>query len=181
MDKIKHFTPFSDDIIFFDAEMTQLDVKKGELMAIGMINYDGTKELYIELEYDESTLSDWTRENVVPHLRLQKTSKEEAKKAIREICGHSEPHLIATVNQWDMTFWHKLFAGEETPVNRIPIDFASILFAMGLNPARTINGEKKEFYKQFGLDLENYNLHNALDDTRLMRDLYFKLAGKSIH
>ena len=177
----KHFTPFSNDIIFFDAEMTQLDIKKGELMAVGMINYDGTKELYLELEYDESTLSDWTKEHVVPHLLSCKVSKEEAKAQIREICGHTEPHLVATVNQWDMTFWHKLFAGEETPVNRIPIDFASILYAIGLNPTRTVHDEKSEFYKQFGINLSDYNLHNALDDTRLMRDLYFKLATESIH
>ncbi len=177
----KHFTPFSDDIIFFDAEMTQLDVEKGELMAIGMISYDGTKELYLELDYDESTLSEWTKEHVVPNLLSHKVSKEEVKEAIRKICGHSEPHLVATVNQWDMTFWNKLFKGEKSPINRIPIDFASILYAIGLNPARTINDEKAEFYKQFGIDLSNYNMHNALDDTRLMRDLYFKLANKSIH
>ncbi len=181
MNKIKHFTPFSDDIIFFDAEMTQLNVEKGELMAIGMINYDGSKELYLELEYDESTLSEWTKENVVPHLNSCKISKEEAKSQIRAICGHTEPHLVATVNQWDMAFWHKLFEGDKDPVNRIPIDFASVLYAIGLNPTRTINNEKEEFYKQFDLDLKNYNLHNALDDTKLMRDLYFKLAEKSIH
>ncbi len=175
----KHFTPFSDDIVFFDAEMTQLDVEKGELMAIGMINYDGSKELYLELEYDKSTLSEWTKEHVVPYLNSSsKISKTLARQKIKELCGHSEPHLVATVNQWDMTFWHKLFAGEETPVNRIPIDFASILYAIGLNPTRTIDDKKSEFYKQFGIDISDYNLHNALDDTRLMRDLYFKLAKK---
>ncbi len=176
MNTNKYFTPFSDNIIFFDAEMTQLDVKKGELMAIALINYDGTKELYLELEYNDSTLSQWTKENVLPNLNAPKVSKKEAKEKIREICGDTKPHLVATVNQWDMTFWNKLFANEENPVHRIPIDFASILYAIGLNPARTIDDEKEKFYKQFDLDLKNYNLHNALDDTKLMRDLYFKLA-----
>lgn len=177
----KYFTPFSKDIIFFDAEFTKLDVYDGELMSVGMINYDGTKELYLELEYDKSTLSDWTKENVVPNLLSCKISKEKAKSQIREICGHTEPHLVATVNQWDMTFWNKLFIGEKSPTNRIPIDFASILYSIGLNPSRTIDDKKNTFYKQFNIDLSKYNLHNALDDTRLMRDLYFKLAKKSIY
>lgn len=178
---MQKFTPFSDDIIFFDAEFTQLDVTKGELMSVGMVSYDGTKELYCELDYDKEHVSDFVRENVLPYMEGNPVSHAEAMQKIREICGNTAPHLVATVNQWDMAFWHKFFGDSEEPINRIPIDFASILFGMGLNPARTTDDEKEKFYAQYGIDLNDYNMHNALDDARLMRDLYMKLSGPSVH
>jgi len=169
--------PFSDDVVFFDAEFTGHDIERDELMSIGMVSLDGKKEMYFELEYDENNVSEWVLENVVPFLGEEKISREEAKKRIREFCGSSEPHLVATVNQYDMAFWHKLFRGEKEPIHRIPIDFASMLFAVGLTPAREIGGEKANFYAQFGIDLKKYKVHNALDDARLMRDLYVKLSN----
>jgi DNA polymerase III epsilon subunit-like protein len=173
-----NFKPFSNDIIFFDSEFTRSGILKGDLISIGMISLDGKKELYLELEFDEKKMSDWTRENVFPYLQGNPISREEVKKKIREFCGHSEPFLIATVNQFDMAFWHDLFDGEKEPIHRIPIDFASILFGLGLNPAREIDGEKSKFYAQFGIDLNNYKLHNSLDDAKLMRELYFRLVEK---
>ncbi len=181
MEPLAQFIPFSDDIVFFDAEFTSLDLAKGELMAVGMVSLDGAREMYFELDYNPDTVSPWTQEHVVPHLTGQKKSQAEGREMIRAFCGSSEPHLVATVNQWDMAFFHKFFRSEDEPINRIPIDFASMLFAMGLNPARTIDDEKEYFYESFGISLADYNLHNALDDTRLMRDLYVKLSAKSIH
>ncbi len=177
----KKFTPFSDDIVFFDAEFTGIDACKHDLMSVGMISADGQKELYFELPYDDTKVSDWTKEHVIPYLTGEQITHEEARQAIRKFCGNTEPHLVATVNQRDMAFFHQLFNDEGEPINRIPIDFATILFAMGLNPARTIDDEKEKFYKEFGIDLNDYEMHNALEDTRLMRDLYIKLAGKSVH
>ena len=172
----KKLQPFSDDIVFFDAEFTGHDIANDSLMAIGMVSLDGTREMYFELEYDENHVSEWVVENVVPYLTGDKISREEARQKIWEFCGKSEPHLVATVNQYDMAFWHKLFAGEKEPIHRIPIDFASMLFAIGLTPAREMGGEKANFYEQFGIDLDNYRVHNALDDAKLMRDLYVKLT-----
>ncbi|MCK4636107.1 MAG: hypothetical protein KAT32_04555 [Candidatus Moranbacteria bacterium] len=175
---MQKFKPFSDDIVFFDAEFTCSGVLKGELMSIGMISLDGKKELYLELEYNDICMSDWTRENVEPYLKGESVSRKEMKKQIREFCGKSEPFLVATVNQYDMAFWHDLFDGEEEPIHRIPIDFASILFGLGLNPAREISAEKKTFFAQFGINLDDFQLHNSLDDVRLMRELYVKLMKK---
>lgn len=84
---------------------------------------------------------------------------------------------MATVNHYDMAFWHKLFTGKKEPIHSIPIDFASMLFAVGLTPAREVGGEKKNFYAQFGINLDDYKMHNALDDAQLMRDLYIKLTN----
>ncbi len=172
----KILKPFSDDIVFFDAEFTGHDIANDNLMAIGMVSLDGEREMYFELEYDENFVNDWVRENVVPYLTGNKISHEDARKQIGDFCGKSDPHLVATVNQYDMAFWHKLFAGEKEPIHRIPIDFASMLFAVGLTPAREIDGEKANFYAQFGIDLNNYKVHNALDDAKLMRDLYITLS-----
>ncbi len=168
--------PFSDDVVFFDAEFTGHDIATDQLMSIGMVSLDGTRELYIELEYDENHVSDWVREHVVPYLTEEKVSREDARARIAAFCGHTEPHLVATVNQYDMAFWHKLFAGEKEPIHPIPIDFASMLFAVGLTPAREIGGKKKHFYAQFGIDTNQYKMHNALDDARLMRALYVTLT-----
>ncbi len=172
----KKLQPFSDDVVFFDAEFTGHDIKNDNLMAIGMVSLDGKKEMYFEMEYDENFVNDWVREHVVPYLTQEKISCEEAKKRIRNFCGKSEPHLVATVNQYDMAFWHKLFNGENEPIHPIPIDFASMLFAIGFNPAREIDGQKKNFFAQIGIDTDKYQMHNALDDARLMREAYVMLT-----
>ena len=173
----KKLQPFSTDVVFFDAEFTGHDIVCDQLMSVGMISLDGEREMYFELAYDENNVSTWVRKHVEPYLTDEKISRKEARKRIRAFCGKSEPFLIATVNQYDMAFWHKLFEGEKGPVHPIPIDFASMLFAIGLNPAREIDGEKKNFYAQFGIDTNDYKLHNALDDARLMRALYLILVG----
>lgn len=180
MDKIYKLQPFSDDIVFFDAEFTGHDIVRDELMSIGMISLDGTREMYCELEYDDTHVSEWVQEHVVPYLTGEKISRELARTHIREFCGGSEPHLVATVNQYDMVFWHKLFDGEKEPIHAIPIDFASMLFAIGLTPSREVEGEKKNFYAQFGIDIDRYKMHNALDDAKLMRELYIRLSTSEI-
>lgn len=169
--------PFSRDVVFFDAEFTGHDIVRDQLMSVGMISLDGKREMYFELEYDQQHVNKWVREHVEPQLTQKKISHEEARQRIREFCGGHEPHLVATVNHYDMAFWHKLFNGEKEPIHSIPIDFASMLFAVGLTPAREIQGEKKKFYAHFGIDIDTYVLHNALDDARLMRILYMRLSG----
>jgi DNA polymerase III epsilon subunit-like protein len=169
--------PFSHDVVFFDAEFTGHDIVHDRLMSVGMVSLDGEREMYFELVYDKDHVSEWVRENVEPHLTEKKISYEEARNRIRHFCGGHEPHLVATVNHYDMAFWHKLFEGEKEPIHSIPIDFASMLFAVGLTPAREIEGEKKKFYAQFGIDLDCFVMHNALDDARLMRELYVRLSG----
>lgn len=169
--------PFSRDVVFFDAEFSGHDIVHDQLMSVGMVSLDGSRDMYFELVYDKNHVSEWVREHVEPYLTGEKISHEEARVRIRQFCGGHEPHLVATVNHYDMAFWHKLFGAEKEPIHSIPIDFASMLFAVGLTPAREIEGEKRRFYAQFGIDLNAYQMHNALDDARLMRDLYVRLAG----
>ena len=54
----KKLQPFSEDIVFFDAEFTGHDLANDNLMSIGMVSLDGEREMYFELEYDNHILHD---------------------------------------------------------------------------------------------------------------------------
>jgi DNA polymerase III epsilon subunit-like protein len=58
------------------------------------------------------------------------------------------------------------------------IDFASILFAIGVNPVKFLADQSgaKAFYKKLGIDLKKYRQHHALDDAKLLRDVWLKLV-----
>jgi len=165
--------PFSNNIIFFDTEFTHLDITKGELLSIGLVKQTG-EELYIELEYDGLEIHPWVVKKVLPFLTGNKISREEAKKKLyRFFSGYkSKPYLMAYVNQFDAVYWYKLFGDpKDHPAFWIPIDFASILFVSGRDPEEM---RKDRFFKELGIDKTKYNSHNALDDARLLRDVYHK-------
>ena len=177
---MRKFTPFSKNIIFCDTEFSDLDIYSGEILSIGLIKYSG-EELYLELEHSGKT-SDWMKENL-PELLISKNTirREDAKIKIREFIGDTMPYLVAHVNQYDMAFWHKLFYGEEEPIHWLPIDFASMLFACGINPEKGEDAEKKlEFYARLGIDHEKLRPHHALDDARLLREMFLALEKKSL-
>ncbi len=160
---------FSENIVFFDTEFSDLDAEKGELLSIGMVKMDG-EELYLELEY-EGELSDWVKENVIPFLNSKKVSKEEARDRIRSFLGDTSPYLFSYVNQFDAIFWYKLFGARTHPAAKIPIDFSSILFALGFSPGSLSNDD---FLDDLGVDVSKYQKHNALDDARLLKEIYVK-------
>lgn len=163
--------PYSDRIIFFDTEFTDLNPKTGELLSIGLVKYTG-EELYIELE-STATPHPWVVEHVLPYLNQTKVSREKAKELLREFLGPEQPYLVAYVNQFDAIYWYELFgSAQDHPAYWIPIDFASMLFAQGLSPnSMGIH----EFFKDLGIDKADYQEHNALADAKLLRDTYFKL------
>lgn len=166
--------PFSQNIIFYDTEFTHLDARTGELLSLALVKLNG-EELYIEFDY-QGEVHPWVREHVLPTLMSEKKySKEEAKKVIREFIGENKPYLVAYVNQFDSVFWYDLFGSpQEHPVFWIPIDFAAMLFATGLDP--TSMGKEK-FLDSIGIDKSIFSLHNALDDAKLLRLVYKKYFG----
>ena len=171
------FTPYSDHIIFFDTEFSYLDPRKGELLSIGMIKPSG-EELYLEFSIPVD-VDPWVEEHVLPHLQGTKVSKQEAQKQIQSFCtpgylsAGEKPYLVAYVNQFDAIFWYDLFAStKEHPAYWIPIDFASILFGLGFDPNSMGKGS---FFEFLGINKAQYRLHNALDDARLLRDVYTAL------
>lgn len=165
---------YSDNLVFFDTEFTDLNCRTGELLSIGLIKQSG-EELYLELEYD-GPVHPWVEKNVLPTLTGKKISKEKAVVQLREFIGEGSPYLVAYVNQFDAVFWYDLFGSpKEHPCFWIPIDFASILFAHGYDPNSM---GKDSFFEELGLDKSSYNLHNALDDARMLRDVYTLFTEK---
>ncbi len=167
------FNPFSKNIIFIDTEFTSLDPYEGELLSIGLVKFNG-KELYLELE-QKGEISEWVKENVVPFLDEKKISRQEAIVRIKKFIGKGNPYMVAYVNQFDTIYLYKLFGIENDPFFWIPIDFASILFALNINPEKYSKGEDNGFYKKIGVEYERYRKHHALDDARLLREVYLKL------
>lgn len=168
--------PYSDNVIFFDTEFTTLDPQKGELMSIGLVSYDGRNELYLELEYDSKTVEPWVKKHVLPTLRGDAVSKSEAQKMVERFLGgphakeKDKPYLVSYVNQFDAIYWYKFFGSpKDHPAYWIPIDFASILFAHGYSPNSL---GKHRFFEQLNIDKSRYKEHNALDDARLLREVY---------
>jgi DNA polymerase III epsilon subunit-like protein len=164
------FIPFSSNIVFIDTEFSDLNPYTGELLSIALIKPSG-EELYIELEYD-GPVSDWVKEHVLPIMRQEKVNRDEAKKLIREFLGDSKPNLLGFICQYDDVFLSKLFLNEEKPYYYVTLDLASMFFAHD-KPPEHLYGIAKEM----GLDATEYKEHNALDDTRLIRDIYQKLIA----
>ena len=74
---------------------------------------------------------------------------------------------------------NKLFKSvtrKDLPFFWLPIDFASILFGMGLDPYSLNN---KKFLKKIGIDTQKFkHTHNALDDAKLLREVYMKMINE---
>ncbi|HYE59999.1 MAG TPA: hypothetical protein VEA18_02335 [Candidatus Kapabacteria bacterium] len=165
--------PYSDEIIFFDTEFTYLDPKIGSLLSIGMVKNTG-EELYLELAYD-GTVHPWVKKHVLPSLTGEKVDQKTARRMLRKFMGKEEPYLMAYVNQFDAIYWYDLFGSpQKHPAYWIPMDFASILFGHGFDPNSM---GKKKFFTMLGIDKEQYVLHNALDDARLLRDVYHRFIA----
>ncbi len=173
---MKPFTPFSDNILFVDTEFTSLDPYKGELLSIGLVKPNG-EELYIELEWD-GAVDDWVQEHVVPFLAEEKIERGEAIRKLKDFVGNKEPFMVAYVNQFDALYLYKLCGTDGTPFHWIPIDFASVLFSLGMSPESYYHGDKNNFYQELGIDHTRYREHHALDDAKLLREVYLKLASK---
>jgi hypothetical protein len=80
------------------------------------------------------------------------------------------------VNQYDIIYLYKLFKDQEKPFYWLPIDFAAILFSLGLNPESYYPKDKENFFNKIGIDTSNYHQHNALDDAKLLRDVYLRMS-----
>jgi DNA polymerase III epsilon subunit-like protein len=166
--------PFSENIIFVDTEFSTLDPYKGEILSVGMVKTDG-EELYIELEHN-GEVSEWVRDNILPTLIQTKVSRNKAKELIKEFVGEGKPYMVSYVNQFDTIYMYKLFGVGNEPFYWLPIDFASILFAHGRDPEDLGNIEK--ICNEFGVDYNNHHQHHALDDAKLLREIYLKIFQK---
>lgn len=154
-----------------------MDPYKGEILSIGLVKLTG-EELYLELEYD-GTVSPWVKKNIIPTLKSNKVSRERACEKISKFVGKGKPYAIAYVNQFDDVYLNKLFKSttrKDLPFYWLPIDFASILFGMGFDPYSLSD---KKFLKRIGVDTKMFkHTHNALDDAKLLREVYLKMVDE---
>ncbi len=172
-----HLNPYEkENLIFIDTEFSDLDPYKGELLSVGIVTQAG-KELYIELK-DIAESSDWVKKHVLPQLNGPKFTKKQCIEQIRNFLGKTEPFAIAFVDNYDVIYLTKLFGAGKLPFKWLTIDFASILFSQGINPVRFKRdaSDAKQFYASLGIDLKLYRPHHALDDARLLRDVWLKIT-----
>ena len=169
------FKPASNNLVFFDTEFSSNQPEEGEILSLAMIKMNG-EELYLELEY-EGEVHPWVKSNILPFLTGHKVNKEEAKKQIIEFIGNEKPYLLTYVNQFDFVYLMKILDYHQSPFQSVPLDFASIMFAMGINPDEYKQRLNHKFIKELGIDVSKYKLHHALDDAKLLRDVYLKLVG----
>lgn len=170
------FKPFSDNLIFFDTEFSSLNPYEGEILSIGMVKMTG-EELYLEIDRPGLECSDWVKENVLPLLNSKKVTIETAKKKINEFVGNQSPYAICYVNQFDAPYLYKMIPQNELLLHWIVLDFASVLFALGIDPA-IMSKENKFLFEKLGVKYEKYKHHNALDDALKLKELYTKLLEK---
>lgn len=165
------------NILFLDTEFTDLNPYKGEILSIGMVKLSG-EELYIELEHKGES-SDWVKKHILKMLDGPKFSREQAVEQVREFLGDEMPFAVAFVDNYDVIYLTKIFGAGKLPFKWMTIDFASILFAVGINPVKyQLDGEgAKDFYKKIGVDVKKYRHHHALDDARLLREVWLKLTS----
>ncbi|MDD5639184.1 MAG: 3'-5' exoribonuclease [Candidatus Pacebacteria bacterium] len=167
---------YSKNIIFFDTEFSSLDIKKGEILSLGFIKLNG-EELYLELDFD-GDVDEWPKNNILPNLTQNKINKEEAIRKIINFIGNDNPYVVAYINQFDMAYFYKLFGLDNfnDKFNWIPIDFASILFSLNINP-EILAERENSFFDKLGIDLSKYIQHNALEDAKLLREVYLKTSN----
>jgi len=139
-----------------------------------MIKYNG-EELYFELDYN-GKVDEWPRNNILPFLNQKKINKKNAFKLIKEFIGNENPFIVAYINQFDMIYLYKLLGLEKCNniFNWIPVDFASILFSQEINPNVLIDWNN-DFLNNLKIDFSKFRQHNALDDAKLLREVYLKL------
>lgn len=166
--------PFTDNLVFFDTEFSSNDPNTGEILSIGMVKMNG-EELYLELEFNGET-SDWVKTNILPNLNNKKVSRAEAVDIITKFIGNKKPYLISNVVHFDTVYLYKIFKFGETPFEQFSIDFYSLLFSTGIDPhSFTSNESKQKFCNKLGVDIDRFKLHNALDDAKLLREVYLKI------
>lgn len=172
--------PFSDNIIFFDTEFSSLDPNKGEILSIGLVKLN-SEELYLELEY-QGEVDDWVKKNILPTLKGPKINRKEAVKRVKQFVGNKKPYIVGYINQDDVMYWQKLYRSvgvKENGFHLVAIDFASILFMLGIGPESYYFGDKNNFFKKIGIDHTKYKKHHALDDAKLLREVYLKFLDKN--
>ena len=87
--------------------------------------------------------------------------------------------MMAYVNQYDAVYTYKLFEGSQNPFFWLPLDFASVLFGLGYEPEIYMKNDYIALAKKLGVKLKKGHTHNALDDAKLLREVYLALITRN--
>lgn len=182
-------TPYSGDLVFFDTEFSSLNFDESVLLSFGAVKLNG-EEFYCEVEVPaDAVMSDWVSENILTGLTAPKLTMDEARAQIAKfMCGTSDlslitkdapkPFLVTYVYKYDAYHWFKLFGFDDKLSHKIILDFASMLFAVGINPEDHSANTRDGFLRKLGIDPDKYTVHNALDDAKILRDAYMAMIKK---
>lgn len=160
--------PFSDNLIFMDAEFSTIQPDRGEIISIALIKQSG-EELYLELEYDPATIDDWVKENVLPKLTGPVVNRASAWQRLNDFIGVNHPYVVSYINHFDVVFYWKTFwQFKERPTYDywFPLDLATLLFFSGIDPRGYLHRTTED-------------QHNALTDARLLKESYEKLLAET--
>ncbi|MGB3491710.1 MAG: 3'-5' exoribonuclease [Elainellaceae cyanobacterium] len=174
--------------IFFDTEFTGLH-QHTTLISIGLIS-ESDRTFYAEFnDYDRSQLNNWLREYVMPHLRFRAvhTATPELNFEHHEMKA-AQSVIVAALSKWiaqfdavemwadcpayDWVLFGSLFGGALNMPEHIfsnAFDVATLLKISGIAP----DTDRKAF-----AGMSDMSLHNALDDAKLAKACYEKLAVK---
>lgn len=136
-----------------------------DLISIGIVSEDGRSLYMVSSEFDESKASEWVKENVIAKLgTAERFSREEIKRQVVKFIGHDSPEIWAYYADYD---WVALCWLMGTMMD-LPEGWP--MFCRDL--------------KQWAVDLGDPKLpeqadgeHNALDDAKWNRDVYFFLSN----
>ena len=172
--------------VFFDTEFTGLH-RNTTLISIGLVSEDG-RTFYAEFnDFDQTQLNDWLRDNVLSHLQfigidsstpilnlehhVMKSNRHGVTLALSDWLAQFESiEMWADCPAYDWVLFCDLFGGSlHVPKEIFPnaFDVATLLNLAGIDP--TVN--RDEF-----VGLSDVTIHNALDDARLAKACYEKVA-----
>lgn len=160
--------------IFFDTEFTGLH-QNTTLLSIGIVDENG-REFYGEMvDYDESQLNDWLRDNVIANFTREAiyTKEQLAKDLKKWLQAYDYGEKIEVWSDclaYDWVLFCQIFGGAfEVPKNiyYIPFDICTFMKVKGVDP--DINRETFA-----GMDGAK---HNALHDAKVIKACYEKLQA----
>ncbi len=163
-------------MIFFASEFTELATNKVKFLSMAFVTEMG-KELHIKIKQPSKAIDPWTEEHVLPFLKGEAVTEEEAIEIITDFIeeeyGENQPVLVADDIQSNWEGIQNLFGAYHTP----------FCMQIGLRTILAINSidiyiDRIELAKELGINVSNFKKHNTLEDARVSKSIFCKLAYK---
>jgi len=147
--------------LFLDTEFNGF---QGKLMSMALVpENDSIREFYVELEMQDP-LDGWVKENVVPHMFLQKEMY------VEPLSRKQFQNLLAQY-LWEV--------GECTIIADWPDDIRHFCESLITGPGMCLSMlHNIKFELDFGIEYESLVPHNALHDARGIRDFYMRRENR---